>query len=202
MLQPDRDLWQHTAALRALIADIRHPANPFVATSEPSRQFHPYWVLMALLARTFGWTVPQTIGVASYLTAGVLGSGFYFFGRAYFRSEWGPLALVLCCTLAWAVPISHTGYINVPTLDEGAAYPAPMLVGLSMLLWALVINSFERPRLVPLVGALAALMFAIHQLGAGLGFIVALCLAAGWPAGSIRLRLSLLVAIGAGIALS
>ncbi len=32
--QNSRDLWQHLATLRALIADPINPANPFVATME------------------------------------------------------------------------------------------------------------------------------------------------------------------------
>jgi len=200
--QSSRDLWQHLSALRSLTADPLHPENPFVNSAEPSRQFHPYWVAMALLARLFHWSPMQAIAVASYLCAIVLGWGFYAFGRAYFRSAWGPLVLLLCCTLAWSLPISHTGYINVATLIEGASYPAPMLVGLSMLLWALVIRSFEKPRLVWAVAPLAALMFTTHQLGAGIGFIVALSLALGWPTGSLRHRIMIGGAIAVGVGLS
>src|SRR4051794_5849313 len=71
--QPNRDLYQHAASLRALITDLHQPANPFVASEEGSRHFHPYWVAMAMLARTFGWTVWQTIGVASFFSMGVVG---------------------------------------------------------------------------------------------------------------------------------
>ena len=122
---PGRDLWQHTAALKSLIADPHHPLNPFVNTLEPSRHFHPYWAIMALLARLFGWSAMQTINVAGFLVAVTIGWGFYLFGRAYFRSEWGPLAALLCCTLGWMLPVSHTGYLNIATLVEGIAYPAP-----------------------------------------------------------------------------
>ena len=187
------------AALRSLIADIHNPTNPFVGSSEPSRQFHPYWVTMAVLARTFGWSLAQTIAVGSYVSVTVLACGFYTFGRAYFRSPWGPLTLLLCSTLAWSIPISHTGYINVPTLVEGASYPAALLVGLSMMLWALIISSFEKPKLIVAIVPLAALMFSTHQLGAGLGFIVALAIASAWPVGQLRYRVAIFASMIVGV---
>src|SRR5688572_10767499 len=51
--QTSRDLWQHLAALRALIDDPVNPGNPFVATGDASRHFHPYWVAIAAVARAF-----------------------------------------------------------------------------------------------------------------------------------------------------
>jgi hypothetical protein len=200
--QPNRDLFQHMAALRALIADVGHPANPFVNSAETSRHFHPYWVTMAALARGFGWTMQTTLAVAGFTSLSVLALGYYLFGRSYFRSDWGPLALLLTSMLAWSFPISHTGYVNIPTLVEGAAYPAALLVGLSLVLWALVIESLRRPRIIIAIPFLAAFMFATHQLGAGLGFIVALCLIATWPADGMRRRWLMCLAIAGGVALS
>lgn len=198
---PSRDLWQHAAALNALISDPHSPGNPFVASAEPSRHYHPDWAAMALLARSFGWSAIQTINVAAFVNAAVLAAGFYLFGRAYFRSDWGPLALIFCCTLGWISPVSHTGFINCETLMEGIAYPAPLLVGLSFVLWAAVIKSFENPWLSALIVPLSAFMFATHQLGAGLGFLVALSIAATWP-GRLRERGAVLVAIAAGVMIS
>lgn len=197
--QPNRDLFQHMAALRSLIENLQNPANPFVDSAEVSRHFHPYWVAMAVLARAFGWSVETTIGVAGFLSLGVLATGCFLFGRAYFRSEWGPLALLLCAVLAWSFPISHTGFINIPTLVEGAAYPAVLLVGLSLILWAVVIKSFAKPWLAIAVVAICALMFSTHQLGAGLGFVVALSLMLSWPGGSFARRAVLVGSMAAGI---
>lgn len=197
--QPNRDIFQHIAALRSLIADIHNPTNPFVDTDEPSRHFHPYWVTMAALARHFDWNVQSAIAIASFVNVSVLGLGYFLFGRSYFRSRWGPLALLLSSMLAWSFPISHTGYINIPTLVEGAAYPAVFLVGLSFVLWALVIESFhQRKYLIP-IPFLVALMFSTHQLGAGLGFIVAACLIVGWPSSDHLNRLLVISAIAVGI---
>jgi len=200
--QPNRDLFQHMAALRSLIADLGHPTNPFVNSAETSRHFHPYWVAIAALARGFGWTMHTTVAVAGFISLTALGAGYYLFGRSYFRSDWGPLALLLTSMLAWSFPISHTGYVNIPTLVEGAAYPAALLVGLSLILWALVIEGFRRPWLITAIPFLAAFMFATHQLGAGLGFIVAFCLIASWPTDGARQRWVMAFAILAGVAMS
>lgn len=198
--QPNRDLFQHMAALRSLIADLRNPSNPFVNTHETSRHFNPYWTAMAVLARVFDWTIATAIGVASFLSLSVLAFGYFLFGRTYFRSEWGPLALLLCSLLAWSMPISHTGFVNIPTLVEGAAYPAVLLVGLSLILWAWIIRAFDCPAYSFGVGALCALMFSTHQLGAGLGFIVGTFLISFWPNGTMKRRATLLIAMGVGIA--
>jgi hypothetical protein len=101
--------------------------------------------------------------------------------------------------LGWIMPIAHTGYHSMGTLMEGFAYPAVLLIGLSFILWALVIRALERPRLLPLIVPLTALMFATHQLGAGIGFITAGCLILLWPTGTLKNRAIAASAIGAGI---
>ena len=200
--QTSRDLWQHLASLRALIDDPFHPANPFVATGEGSRHFHPWWVSVALVARTFGWTAWQAIAFAGFVSAGTLLAGIYAFGRAFYRTPWGPLALLGAMVFGWSLPFSHTGYHSIGTLIEGIAYPAALLIGLSLLLWALVIRALERPVLAWLIVPLAAFMFATHQLGAGIGFMAAGSFLLLWPGSSLKARAVAAAAVAAGIALS
>jgi hypothetical protein len=200
--QTSRDLWQHLATLRALIENPFHPANPFVATAEGSRHFHPYWVSVALIAKAFGWNEWQAIAFAGYVSAGTLLAGIHAFGRAFYRSPWGPFALLTAMVLGWSLPVSHTGYHSMGTLIEGIAYPAALLIGLSLLLWALVIRALERPVLAWGIVPLAAFMFATHQLGAGIGFMAAGCFILLWPGPSLKARTGVAAAIAAGIALS
>ncbi|HEX8225773.1 MAG TPA: hypothetical protein VF605_18345 [Allosphingosinicella sp.] len=200
--QTSRDLWQHLAALRALIENPFNPANPFVTTAEGSRHFHPYWVSVALVAKAVGWNPWQAMAFAGYVSAGVLLAGIYTFGRAFYRTPWGPLALLAAMAFGWCLPISHTGYHSLNTLIEGMAYPAALLIALSLLLWGLVIRAVENPaRAWPIV-PLAAFMFATHQLGAGIGFMAAGCFVLLWPEGSLRARIVTAAAIAAGIALA
>jgi hypothetical protein len=200
--QTSRDLWQHLATLRELIANPFHPSNPFVATGEGSRHFHPYWVSVALIARAFGWNAWQAIAFAGFASAGTLLAGIYAFGRAFYRTPWGPLALLGAMAFGWSLPVSHTGYHSLSTLIEGIAYPAALLIGLSLLLWALVIRALERPVLAWWMVPLAAFMFATHQLGAGIGFMTASCFILLWPGASLKRRAGAAAAIGAGILLS
>ncbi|MET1109940.1 MAG: hypothetical protein ABWX67_00290 [Allosphingosinicella sp.] len=200
--QTSRDLWQHLASLRALIENPFHPANPFVATGEGSRHFHPYWVAIAMVARAFGWNAWQAIAFAGFVSAGTLLAGIHAFGRAFYRTPWGPLALLGAMAFGWSLPVSHTGYHSLSTLIEGMAYPAALLIGLSLLLWALVIRALERPVLGWWIVPLAAFMFATHQLGAGIGFMAAGCFILFWPDAGLRARAAPAAAIAAGIALS
>ena len=200
--QPNRDLFQHIAVLQVLIDDLHHPANPFVASSEGSRHFHPYWVAMAFLARSFGWTVRQTIGVAGFVTMTTLAVGIFQFGRLYFRSNWGPVALLFTLTLGWSLPLSHTGFLSIPTLVEGAAYPAVLLSGFSLISWSIIIGALDDRKTGWLLVPLVAIMFATHQLGAGLGLIVATSMILLWPTGTWHKRGRLLLLIAGGLLLS
>ncbi|MGZ8286782.1 MAG: hypothetical protein ACXW27_12260 [Allosphingosinicella sp.] len=200
--QTSRDLWQHIATLRALIENPFDPANPFVATAEGSRHFHPYWVSVAMLAKAFGWNEWQAIAFAGYFSAGALLAGIYTFGRAFYRSPWGPLALLAAMVFGWSLPFSHTGYHSIGTLIEGIAYPAALLIGLSLLLWALVIRALERPVLAWWIAPLAAFMFATHQLGAGIGFMAAGCFILLWPGPGLKARAATAAAVAAGIFLA
>lgn len=200
--QTSRDLWQHLASLGALIEDPFHPANPFVATGEGSRHFHPYWVSIAFVARAFGWNAWQAIAFAGFVSAAILLAGIYAFGRAFYRTPWGPLALLGAMAFGWSLPVSHTGYHSLGTLIEGIAYPAALLIGLSLLLWALVIRALERPVLAWWIVPLAAFMIATHQLGAGIGFMAAGSFILLWPGASLKRRSAPAAAIAAGILLS
>lgn len=200
--QTSRDLWQHLAALRALIENPFNPANPFVTTAEGSRHFHPYWVSVALVAKAVGWNPWQAIAFAGYVSAGTLLAGIYTFGRAFYRTPWGPLALLAAMAFGWCLPISHTGYHSLGTLIEGMAYPAALLIGLSLLLWGLVIRAIERPARAWAIVPLSAFMFATHQLGAGIGFMAAGCFILLWPDGSLKARAGTAAAIAAGILLA
>jgi hypothetical protein len=200
--QTSRDIWQHLASLRALIENPADPANPFVPIEGGSRHFHPYWVAIAHVARTLGWNEWQALSFASFVSAGTIAAGIWAFGRAFYKSPWGPLALLAAVTFGWMFPISHTGYHSPGTFIEGIAYPAALLVGLSLLLWALVIRALERTAVAAAIVPLVAFMLATHQLGAVIGFMAAGCFILLWPEGSLKARALVCAAFAAGIALS
>ena len=110
---PVRDLWQHLAALRALMLDPVHPDSPFLPGSGVSRHFHPYWLGMATLARPprLEW---DAIHLGAYFSLAVLAVGIYAFGRSYYRSSWGPVALLSAMLLAWLVPLDIPAFTRSP----------------------------------------------------------------------------------------
>lgn len=203
LLQPTQDIWQHLAALRALIEDPINPHNPFVVSDEGSRHFHPQWVLVAMFGRALGWNEWQSIGFAAFVNAAVLALGIYVFAKAYYKSAWGPLALLIAMTLSWTIPVHYTGFHSWTTFSKGGAYPAMLLIGLSLIGWGLTIRALEGERTTALVLLpLAAFMFATHQLGAVIGFFVIGCLLIAWPEGNSRQRAMIGAFVIAGAALS
>jgi hypothetical protein len=197
--QTARDIWPHLAVLKTLITDPVNPVNPFIPTQDTSRQFHPYWVGIALVARLLSWNEWQAFAFAGFFSAGVLLSGIYTFGLAFYRDTRGPLALLVAMVFGWMYPIAHTGYHSPSALLEGIAYPATLLIGLSLIFGALVIRTLERPGLALLLAPLASLMFAIHQLGAGMAFVLAGWLALLWPESRARNRAVALGSMGVGL---
>lgn len=199
---PNRDIWQHAASLRALIADLGDPSNPFVASEETSRHFHPLWVAGAAIAQVFDLSEWDILRLASYLSMFVLGLGVFVFARAYHPSPWAPIVLLLTMLFGWSLQPKHTGLHSFETLLFAAPYPATFMIGFSFILWALTIRSLGKPRYAWLLTILAAFMFATHQLGAVIGLIGAGCFALCWPNAGKSARITALVAMALGLAAS
>jgi hypothetical protein len=197
--QPNRDIWQHAAALRALIENLEAPQNPFVPGGETSRHFHPLWVGVAMMARVFDLSVWQALSLSGFIVATVLAIGIYAFARRYFQMRWAPVVLLVTMLLGWSAHVEHTGMHSLKTLLFGSAYPATLLVGLSLILWAATIQSFVKPPYLAGIALLSALMFSTHQLGAVLGFIGAGSFALLWPEGGLRQRAAIIIALFLGI---
>jgi hypothetical protein len=199
---PGSDIWQHAAALLALIENPDDPANPFIVSDAGSRHFQPLWVAWAAVARVAGLDVWQVLALAGYAAMAVFGIGVYVFARALHPAPWAPLVLFLCLMLGWALPLQHTGFHSPLTLYYAAAYPATYMIGLSFILWALVLRSLVRPVFVIPLCALAVLMFTTHQVGAVIGFIGAGSFALCWPHGPIAVRMRVVSALVLAVCLS
>lgn len=82
------DLWQHLAALNAIIENPLHPSNPFVDSDRPSRLFGPYWVLVGGVSSLAGLTAPQGFVLGSILNLILLAIGISDTGsRHSWRAE-------------------------------------------------------------------------------------------------------------------
>ncbi len=198
--QPNTDIWQHIAAVRALMENLTAPQNPFVVSPEPSRHFQPLWVATAVVGNALGLTAWQVVTGATFAIMGVLAFAIYYFARVYFGSPWAPSVLLAVMLLGWVGRFAHTGLHSLWTLLYGAAYPATLMIGLSLLLWALVIRALDDRRYLPAIVLLSALMLATHQLGAVIGYIGAVSFAVAQPAVPVTRRLIALAAILIGSA--
>ncbi|MFW5641943.1 MAG: hypothetical protein ACOCY0_04165, partial [Roseicyclus sp.] len=199
-----RDIWQHAAALLALMENLAEPANPFVASPETSRHFHPLWLAFAALGRALDLSVWQLLGAASVFSMAVLALGIHLFARAFFREAWAPLVLLLTLTAGWLIQPQHTGLHSFHTLLYGAPYPATMMIGASLILWALTIRALEAPGPRACLGPLllGGAMVMTHQLGAVIGLIGAGCFASAWPGVGLSRRGRVGASLLAGVALS
>lgn len=201
----NKDAWQHLAALQALLDHPWPPANPFVATAESSRLFGPVHVAGALAARALGLSALGAYGLIAGFNLLALAFGQWLFGRAYFRTPWGPVALLAAMAAGWSVSFIHTGFHSALALLEGAEYPATTGVALGLVLWGLTLRLLARPR-----GAVAeaiayplliAVMVANHPLSAGIAMVGAACLGLLEP-GPLAARLRLAALGAAGLALA
>ena len=199
---PVTDIWQHYAALRELMADLRNPDNPFVITEEGSRHFHPLWVVSAALAQVFDLTAWQILRLASFVSMAILGTGIFFFARTIHPSPWAPLMLLLTMLFAWAGQVEHTGFHSLGSLMYTAPYPATFLIGFSLILWVMSIRALENVKYAIAIFPFAAFMFTTHQLGAVIGIVGAGCFALFWPADNHKTRMFVILALLAGVALS
>ncbi|MCU0906752.1 MAG: hypothetical protein MUF73_04740 [Rhodobacteraceae bacterium] len=200
--QPNKDIWPHAAAVRALMGNLSAPLNPFVVSPAPSRHFHPLWVATAALGKLLGLTVWQAVTVATWAIMATLAVAVHVFARALFASPWAPVVLLSVMLFGWALPYEHTGLHSYWTLLYGAAYPATLLIALSLLQWAAVIRALGDLRHLPGLVAVSALMLATHQLGAVIGCIGAVSFALAQPDAPVARRVAALAAIGLGLALA
>ncbi|MBW1279560.1 hypothetical protein, partial [Escherichia coli] len=84
-----RDIWQHLAALQALIDHPAHPGNPFIVGDAPSRLYGPVHVAAGWIGHWLGWTQVQAYGAVAAFALALLATGQFVFARACFASRWG-----------------------------------------------------------------------------------------------------------------
>lgn len=200
--QPKRDIWQHIAAVQALMDNLASPHNPFVASLEPSRHFQPLWAATAGVANALDLTVWQAMTGATFAIMITLAFAIHLFARTFFGSPWAPSVLLFVMLFGWWLPHGHTGLHSIWTLLYGAAYPATFLIALSLIQWALAIRALSDLRYLVAIVPLSALMLATHQLGAVIGCIGAFSFAVAQPGAPHMRRLAVLAAIAAGCALA
>jgi hypothetical protein len=201
------DLWQYIAAIGALADDPWSPLNPFVAGDFASRLFGPVHLATGIVGHYLHLNLVQMFGLVCLFNAALLVAGIHVFALKYYRSDWGPAALLAVLICGWNIqPLVFTGIESPAALIFGIGYPATTAIGAGLLAWGWSIALLETRDRTPWRGLggialLVAAMFINHQLGGGIAIIGMACLGAFWPA-LFRRRVALAAAVAAGLALA
>lgn len=199
----ERDIWHHIAVLNELIASPWHAKNPHIVSEAPSRSFTPWYVLLAMLARTFGLDAVEILGVSAVLTVAALITGVYIFARFYWKDEWAPLILIVVMFATWGVHFNHTGFHTLSTFVFSISYPFGIVLALGFISWWLVLRalraSYFSVSLALGLGAISAFMFATHQLQGAFAIGGMLTFAMFADQSSFARRMQIATAIIAGL---
>ena len=200
------DLWQHLAAIQALIDDPFHPSNPFLVSDQPSRLFGPLWVAVALICRAFYLTAQTGIVIGAAIGMASLAAGAWLLGTARANGPAGGFALLGTMLGGWLTPPYFTGYHDILTLLLSGGYPAIVAVGASLMLWGLSLRWLADLRRSRSLGAAivstVALGFATHPLGMAVGLTGAMLMCIGQSDVDRAGRVGLVLLICAGVLLT
>ncbi|GAA5188374.1 hypothetical protein GCM10023322_38940 [Rugosimonospora acidiphila] len=171
------DLGMHGATIEALRRSLTHPGNPVVDEDTPSPYYSPYTVLLAAVARLFGWSALTVLDVVSPINVLVLLIGLWTFVRTLSTRTWAPVLAIVFILLLWgAQPWVWSGFLSFWALPLVMAYPSTIALGLTLLWWTGLSRALDaEPRWyrylgLGLLGAVIALThqftFVIAALGA------------------------------------
>ena len=194
------DLWQHLAAVNAIIENPFHPSNPFVVSDQPSRLFGPYWVVVGGISNLAGLTAPQGFVLGSILNLILLAIGIWILGRAIHCGAHGALALLAAILGGWLLGPNFTGYHNPLTLLSSAGYPAITAVAACLIMWGLSVRYLHGASTGVALAVVVALAFATHPLGTSVGVAGAGAIAIFTPDRELLRRTRLLGLLIVGLA--
>ncbi len=194
------DLWQHLAALNAIIENPLHPPNPFVQTDDPSRLFGPYWVLVGTVCRLVGLTAPQGFVLGSIFNLAWLSLGIWILGNALHGGARGAVALLAAMLGGWMLGPNFTGFHDPLTLLSSAGYPAITALATSLMLWGLSMRQLRGNTRGVLIPVIVALAFVTHPLGTSVGMAGAAAIAVFTPDTDTSRRVKLLGLLALGLA--
>jgi len=204
---PGSDYWEHTAVLRALIADPWHPRHPLVVTDAGSPRFGPHFLLVALVSRAVHFGPIDAMALASVLNAVLFVSGIFLFFRSYFRDALASLFGLVVMFGTWLDGAPHFSNVyKLAVFYSVAGYPSSAALGLTLLGLTLVVHLLRaetlRPKLLALSAFVWAYVYLTHPLTAMMSLTAAVLLAATEPGIERRRRLWVAGMVPAGIVLA
>lgn len=197
------DYWEHAAAIKALSENMLHPLHPLYASHDPSRQFIPYNVLLAMAVKFFGISVISALAILATTVVALLLLGVKLLADELFGRPWAPLVLLLTLLCAWGSPWVWTGFYEVRAIFYNSYYPSAAVLSLTFILWWLSLKYLRMQVMlsghVIAIVVLTAFMYISHQL-AGLFAVGGVILFAMFePEVHLRNRLFLVLAVIVGV---
>jgi hypothetical protein len=199
------DFWEHVASVKQLMADPIRPLHPQYATHDPSREYMPWYLLLAILGRVFGWDPLGVMAVGAMLTTALCLVAIGLFFREYFKNNWAPLAGLTCLFFLWGKPWVWSSFYNFRSYLTTAAYPSSFAFGLTFIIWWVggramrcsSLRGWEPPALTLLV----ALALLVHQLSGLFAVVGLICFLVVDTSGQWRRKvvLTLLTALGMAV---
>jgi hypothetical protein len=176
------DLGMHIATIDRLRISLTHPGHPLVDADVPSPYYTPYTVLLSFVGRLTGWSTVVVLAVAGPLVVALLLYGLHAFVRTLTPRRWAPVfALIAVLTLWGPRPRVWSGFVNLWSLPLTMAYPSTFALGLTLVFWAWLSRTLDRPPAWPAylgLGLLGGIIALTHQFTFGTAAIGAAALVA------------------------
>lgn len=171
---PYSDIWEHTAAVRALMADMLHPGDAQTDAGVASARYTPYSIAVAALARALSLSAIDALYAVGVANATLFVLAWGWFSGTFFASRWAMVVAPVVMLTLWGTPWFWANVYRVQELLILAPYPANFALWVTPLLW-LTVWRLLSPKvrggvalglLLVLAAALSALLLISHVLGA------------------------------------
>jgi len=197
------DFWEHSAVIHEWTKNLWHPGNPHLAINTGSPRYMPFFFFLTVLAKIFGLTPIQVLGIGGVMTMILFLYGVWLFLPLYFREDWAAFIGLIVLLCGWGVAWYWSNCYQLRCLFYEITYPSAFVFSLSFLSFWLVtkiIRQAESPiwGFISL-GIISALMLLCHPL-TGAFAISSLCLLALLePDVSFSHRLKIIGVVFAGV---
>lgn len=159
------DYWDHTAAVRAMIENLRTPAHPlFAGPYTGDRGFNPYLLFLAIFSCVTGLSSFSVLKVGAIVNLLLLCTGVYLFAASYAKSREAAVWMLVAYLFFWTT--------RGATMREWAYYPSFFVMSVTFLFWYVVVGYLRNGTQTVLYLAIAVgwVLWLSHQLQAGVAF--------------------------------
>ncbi len=170
------DLGVHAGTIERLRLSLTDPGDPLIDSDVPSPYYSPYTLLLGLLARLFGLSGLTALAIAGPFVVALLLWGLHAFVRTLTDRRLAPVLSLVFVLLLWGVKARvWSGFFSLWALPFVLAFPSTLAIALTLLLWAGLARTLDRPVNWPrylglaVLAALVALVHPFTVVTAGLG---------------------------------